>query len=149
MKLLSSKLPTNARHAVRFTVVGTLGTAVQYGIYYFFLWLFETYFPDTKGYVAIAFNLAFFLEMIANYIMQIIYVFQTRVGVKTISGFAVGRLLNWGIQNGLLWLLMLPAIGLNADMAGIGSILIAGVVNFFVVRLFFKKKQTEEEPIAE
>ncbi|MBO7502483.1 MAG: GtrA family protein [Paludibacteraceae bacterium] len=149
MKLLSSKLNTNARHAVRFTVVGTVGTIVQYGIYYFFLWLFETYFPSLPAYVTIAFNLGFILEMIANYIMQVVYVFETKVGMKTISGFAVGRAVNWGLQNGLLWLLMLPAIGLNADMAGIGSILIAGVVNFFVVRLFFKKKQTEEEPIAE
>lgn len=139
MRLWTSKMQEPYRSAIRFTVVGTMGTGIQYALYYLALITFEHAMPDLPYLATIAFNIGFFLEMIINYILQNVYVFETKMQLRNAGGFALGRAINWGIQNALFWMLMLPCIGMAASWAGIVSILIAGVVNYFVVRFFFKK----------
>ena len=65
MKLPTSYLQEPTRSAVRFTIVGGIGTALQYAIYYGFLMLFEYKLGlDEELRVNVAFILGFGLEMI-------------------------------------------------------------------------------------
>ncbi|MCQ2345556.1 MAG: GtrA family protein [Paludibacteraceae bacterium] len=140
MKLLTAKLNEPVRSMTRFTIVGLSGTAIQYGWYYLFLYLFHRFSPDMTGLVNVAFTIGYVLEMISNYLLQSYYVFETRPQWKNLGGFVSGRIVNYLLQMLLLYCLMLPQIGMNEKWAGFLAIFIAGIVNYFVLKIFFKKK---------
>ena len=62
MKLLTSRLNEPTRSAVRFTVVGTIGTGVQYALYYAFLMLFAHLYgeEDSAFWANVAFMAALY-----------------------------------------------------------------------------------------
>ena len=140
MKLPTSYLQEPTRSAVRFTIVGGIGTALQYAIYYGFLMLFEYKLGlDEELRVNVAFILGFCLEMIANYIATCYYTFQRKPDLKNAGGFMMGRVANFLVQMGVLNLLILDFIGMDDRWAGMVAIVLAGIVNFFVLRFAFKK----------
>lgn len=137
MKLPSSRIKGRTkRSAVRFTVVGLSGTALQYGLYWGLLQWFDFAFPGME-LVNTAFTLAFVLEMITNYLLTSYYTFGTRPCMKNLGGFLSARAFNYVMQLGLLHLCLW--LTMTDEVAGIVSIVIAGIINFFVTRLFFKK----------
>ena len=138
MRTWTGRLPRKYRSIVRYTIVGAVGTAMQYGIYYVFLLLFERYCPDLHAYVTVAFTIGFCVEMVSNYLLTSFYTFRSRPCLKNAGGFLVGRGVNYVVQIGFLHLLMLCA--LPEEWAGIGAIVLAGIVNYFVLMPFFKKK---------
>lgn len=139
MRLLTSKLPRNTRSAVRFVIVGMTGTALQYALYYGFLAVFNRLLSDSEVWVQVAFTLGFVLEMCINYVATSYYTFGSRPDIKNAGGFLLGRAFNYLIQMFLLWLLL--RLTGSEQCAGMGAILIAGVINYFVLRIFFKTNQ--------
>lgn len=139
MRTWTRHLPPKYRSVVRFTIVGAIGTAMQYGIYYVFLALFERYCPGLHAYVTIAFTIGFCVEMVSNYLLTNFYTFRSRPCLKNAGGFLVGRGVNYVVQIGFLHLLILCSM--PEEWAGIVAIVLAGIVNYFVLMPFFKKKK--------
>ncbi|MBR6551190.1 MAG: GtrA family protein [Paludibacteraceae bacterium] len=141
MKTLTGRLPMKYRSAVRFVFVGTLGTGVQYGIYYLLLDIFQRQWPEVGILTSVAFTAGFMIEMVCNYFLTNFYTFRTRPSWKNAGGFLLGRVLNYVIQlsllNALVWLHM------GEEWAGIVAIMLAGVINYFVLRPFYKDKKRE------
>ena len=104
----------------------------------------------------IAFVTAFLIEMTINYFFTTYYTFRSRPSWKNAGGFAGSRVVNFLVQLGMLNLLLLVLRHwedtIDTDRwAGLAAILIAGVVNYFLLRVIFRKKkeiQTQQQERA-
>ncbi|MBQ5388391.1 MAG: GtrA family protein [Paludibacteraceae bacterium] len=141
MKTLTGHLPMKYRSAARFVLVGALGTGVQYGIYYLLLTVFQRQWPDVGILTSVAFTVGFVVEMVCNYFLTSYYTFRVKPSLKNIGGFLIGRALNYVIQ--LLFLHMMIWLHVSEEWAGIVAIMLAGVINYFVLLPFFRAKKTE------
>ena len=142
MKLPTSYLPEKIRSAVRFTVVGTTGMFVQTGFFEGALWAMDH--PE-KGLALyyVAFAIGFLLEMIPNYFFLNWYAFETKPSIKNAGGFILARAINFGIQFGLLPLVLLLLPSLRDDLISYLVIFIGGCINYLVCLIFFKKPKHE------
>ena len=142
MKTLTGYLPKKYRSAVRFVLVGALGTGLQYGIYYMLLGIFQQHWPEMMILTSLAFTIGFVMEMIYNYLLTSFYTFRVRPTLKNAGGFLVGRAINFVIQllllNCLIWLHM------SEEWAGIAAIALAGVINYFVLLPFYKDNKKHD-----
>ena len=142
MKTLTGYLPKKYRSAVRFVLVGALGTGLQYGIYYMLLGIFQQHWPEMMILTSLAFTIGFVMEMIYNYLLTSFYTFRVRPTWKNAGGFLVGRAINFVIQllilNCLIWLHM------SEEWAGIAAIALAGVINYFVLLPFYKDNKKHD-----
>lgn len=143
MKTLTGRLPIKYRSAVRFVLVGALGTGLQYGIYYLLLGVFQTKWPEIALLTSLAFTVGYGIEMVVNYFLTSFYTFKKRPSWKNAGGFLFGRALNYGIQ--LLLLNVLIWLHMSEEWAGIVAIMLAGVINYFVLRPFYKDKKKESQ----
>lgn len=131
MKLLTSYIPAKYRSAARFVIVGTTGMFVQDGIYRACL--------DLDLQVFVAFAIGFVIEMVINYFVSAWYTYGAAPSLKNAGGFLLARALNLGVQ--FLFLHLLLLCGVAEEWAGFPSIFLAGIINYFVCLLFFKKPQ--------
>ena len=142
MKTLTGYLPKKYRSAVRFVLVGALGTGLQYGIYYMLLGIFQQHWQEMMILTSLAFTIGFVMEMIYNYLLTSFYTFRVRPTLKNAGGFLVGRAINYVIQllllNCLIWLHM------SEEWAGIAAIALAGVINYFVLLPFYKDNKRND-----
>ena len=138
MKTLTGRLPMKYRSAARFVLVGVLGTGVQYGIYYLLLMVFQRQWPDVGILTSVAFTVGFVVEMVCNYFLTSYYTFRVKPSLKNIGGFLIGRALNYVIQ--LLFLHTMIWLQISEEWAGIIAIMLAGVINYFVLLPFFRAK---------
>ena len=129
------------RSAVRFVLVGVLGTGLQYGIYYLLLGIFRSQFPGVGILTSVAFTVGFVMEMVCNYFMTSFYTFRVAPSLKNIGGFLMGRALNYMIQ--LLFLYVMIWLHMSEEWAGIVAIMLAGVINYFVLLPFFRANKKE------
>ena len=141
MKTLTGRLPMKYRSAVRFVLVGALGTGLQYGIYYLLLGIFRSQFPGVGILTSVAFTVGFVMEMVCNYFMTSFYTFRVAPSLKNIGGFLMGRALNYVIQ--LLFLYVMIWLHMSEEWAGIVAIMLAGVINYFVLLPFFRANKKE------
>lgn len=141
MKTLTGRLPLKYRSAVRFVLVGALGTGLQYGIYYVLLGIFQTKWAEYTWLTSVAFTVGFVIEMVYNYLMTSFYTFRVRPTLKNAGGFLFGRALNYVIQ--LIFLNVLIWLHMSEEWAGIAAIALAGVINYFVLLPFYKDKKRE------
>jgi len=141
MKTLTGRLPLKYRSAVRFVLVGALGTGLQYGIYYVLLGIFQTKWAEDTWLTSVAFTVGFVIEMVYNYLMTSFYTFRVRPTLKNAGGFLFGRTLNYVIQ--LIFLNVLIWLHMSEEWAGIAAIALAGVINYFVLLPFYKDKKRE------
>ena len=141
MKTLTGRLPLKYRSAVRFVLVGALGTGLQYGIYYVLLGIFQTKWAEDTWLTSVAFTVGFVIEMLYNYLMTSFYTFRVRPTLKNAGGFLFGRALNYVIQ--LIFLNVLIWLHMSEEWAGIAAIALAGVINYFVLLPFYKDKKRE------
>ena len=143
MRLPSSYLPGKVRSAVRFAVVGTTGMFIQTGIFMLALLAMDN--PE-KGlplyYVAFAIGYAF--EVIPNYLFLNWYAFGTRPNLKNAGGFLLARIVNLGVQLGLLPLVLCWLPTWRDDLISYVVIFIGGCINYLICLLFFKKKKEEK-----
>ena len=141
MKTLTGRVPLKYRSAVRFVLVGALGTGLQYGIYYVLLGIFQTKWAEDTWLTSVAFTVGFVIEMVYNYLMTSFYTFRVRPTLKNAGGFLFGRALNYVIQ--LIFLNVLIWLHMSEEWAGIAAIALAGVINYFVLLPFYKDKKRE------
>jgi putative flippase GtrA len=141
MKTLTGLLPKKYRSAVRFVLVGAIGTGVQYGIYYILLGVFQYKWPEVVVLTSLAFTIGFVVEMVLNYFMTSFYTFRVRPSLKNAGGFIIGRTLNYFIQIGLLNILIW--LHMSEEWAGLTAIALAGVINYFVLLPFYKDKKRD------
>ena len=141
MKTLTGLLPKKYRSAVRFVLVGAIGTGVQYGIYYILLGVFQYKWPDVGVLTSLAFTIGFVVEMVLNYFMTSFYTFRVRPSLKNAGGFIIGRTLNYFIQIGLLNILIW--LHMSEEWAGLTAIALAGIINYFVLLPFYKDKKRD------
>ena len=141
MRTLTGRLPMKYRSAVRFVLVGAIGTGVQYGIYYILLGVFQYKWPEVVVLTSLAFTIGFVVEMVLNYFMTSFYTFRVRPSLKNAGGFIIGRTLNYFIQIGLLNILIW--LHMSEEWAGLTAIALAGVINYFVLLPFYKDKKRD------
>ena len=105
---------------IRFAIVGTLVTAIHYGVYWNIAW--------TAGYIA---------GFIFNYYMSAYYIFRKKTSAKNGAGFSLAHIVNYLLQmvllNFFIW------IGMSAELAPVGVYAVSIPVNFLLVRFVFKK----------
>jgi putative flippase GtrA len=77
--------------------------------------------------------------MVYNYLLTSFYTFRVRPSWKNAGGFVVGRGLNYVVQ--LAFLNMLIWLHMSEEWAGIVAIMLAGVINYFVLLPFYKEKK--------
>ena len=130
------------RSAIRFVLVGALGTGIQYGIYYLLLDIFQRHWQDLGILTSVAFTAGFIIEMICNYFITSFYTFKMRPSWKNAGGFLFGRAINYVLQ--LLLLNLLIWLHLSEEYSGILAIMLAGVINYFVLLPFYKDKKREK-----
>lgn len=137
-----TKMSNKYRSAVRFVCVGVLGTLLQYGIYYLFLDIFRESNADSQTMTSVAFSIGFLVEMVVNYLLTNYYTFHTHPSWKNAGGFLVGRAINYGVQ--ILFLNILIWLSMSEEIAGIVAIILAGIINYFMLVPFFRIKEDKE-----
>lgn len=141
MRTLTGRLPLKYRSAVRFVCVGSFGTGLQYAIYYLLLGIFQHHWPEIGILTSLAFTVGFVLEMICNYLLTSFYTFRVRPSWKNAGGFFFGRVINYFIQ--LLFLNILIWLHMSEELAGFVAIVLAGVINYFVLLPFYRDIKKE------
>ena len=144
MKLPSSYLPEKIRSAVRFTVVGTTGMFFQTWFFMAFLLFMGHPEKGTTLYYT-AFVLGYIIEMIPNYLFSNWYTFGTKPDLKNAGGFLLARVINMGIQLGLLPLALKMMPAWRDDYISFVVIFIGGCINYLVCLFFFKKPKPANE----
>lgn len=90
--------------------------------------------------VSVAFTIGFAVEMMTNYLLTSFYTFRTRPSVRNAGGFLLGRGVNYLLQLAFLHLLIRAT--LSEEWAGIAAIVLAGIINYFVLVPFYRKKKS-------
>lgn len=119
-----------AGEALRFILVGTLATALHYGIYYALLSVINENIAYTIGYV---------LSFLLNFYLTARFTFRTAPSWRGLVGMSgahgVNYLLHMALLNLFLWL------GVREELAPLPVFAIAVPVNFFLVRFVFKNRK--------
>ena len=118
-----------ALQLLRFVGVGTIATAIQYGVYLLLL----DFFNET-----IAYSIGYVVCFVCNFILTCIFTFRKKATTKRGVGFALAHLINYGLHvlllNVFLWM------GVPNKLAPIPVLCIAVPVNFLMVRYVFKRE---------
>ena len=143
MKLPTRYLKGKVRSSVRFMVVGFTGSFVQTWFFLLAMWLLNQ--PE-KGSVLfyVAFGIGFVLEMIPNYLFSNWYTFGTRPTLKNAGGFLFARAINLVIQFTLLPFMLKLLPTWREDYLSLIVIFVAGIINYLILLLFFKKPKEKE-----
>lgn len=111
---------------VRFGIVGTVSTALHYGIY----WVLQHWIE-----VNISYTIGYALSFLVNYWLSAHFTFHKTTSVKNGFGFGGAHLVNYCLHIVLLNLFLW--IGLSNEVAPLAVYAIAIPVNFILVRLVF------------
>ncbi len=150
-RTLTSRLKEPLRSVVRFMVVGLIATIIQYLLYDLLLMLFTDPYGNISSLRANAAYLgAFMLEAVVNYLLTSFYTFSTKPTLKNFGGFISSRVVNLIVQIGLLNLCLVLLARWEEVMdihrwSGVIAILLAGIINYFVLRVFFHKKNNNAD----
>ena len=118
-----------ALQLLRFVGVGTIATAIQYGVYLLLLDCFNE---------TIAYSIGYVVSFVCNFILTCIFTFRKKATTKRGVGFALAHLINYGLHvlllNVFLWM------GVPNKLAPRPVLCIAVPVNFLMVRYVFKRE---------
>lgn len=142
LRLPTSYLPEKVKNAVRFMIIGGIGSCVQTGFFLLVMMLMNEPEKNTPLYY-VAFVLGFVLEMIPNYFMTNWYTFGTRPTIKNAEGFTLARGVNLVLQLVLLPLAVKWFSSVDDGIISLVVIFVAGIANFLIQLLFFAKKNTK------
>ena len=113
---------------IRFAVVGTISTAINYVIY----WILQHWIN-----VNVAYTIGYALSFRVNYWLSAHWTFKEKTSAKNGIGFSGAHVFNYGLHivllNFFLWL------GLSNELAPLGVYAIAVPTNFLLVRYVFRK----------
>lgn len=137
--LPSSKWPTVIRKPLRFMLIGTIGMFVQEWFFRLLMWLMDDPVKNSLWYY-VAFAGGFILEMIPNYCCTNFYTFGTRPTWTNAGGFTLARGINLVLQMVVLPFALHLMPNSNNTIITYVVIFVAGIANFLIQLLFFKKK---------
>ena len=119
---------------VRFAVVGTISTVINYVIY----WILQHWIN-----VNVAYTIGYVISFFANYYMTAHFTFKEKTSAKNGIGFSGAHLFNYclhiALLNFFLWL------GLSNELAPLGVYAIAVPTNFLMVRFVFKHFKRKDD----
>jgi len=124
---------------VRFGIVGTIATLIQYGIYWLLLLFGENVDFNAMSHTwpTVSMTIAYIVSFIFNFIASTYFTFKVKANVKRGAGFAFSHVINYLLQmltlNFFLW------IGLSKQIAPIPMFCVCVPVNFVLVRFFLKR----------
>lgn len=113
---------------VRFGVVGTAATALQYAVY----WLLVHWINPT-----VALTVGYAVSFVFNFIATTKFTFRVAANARHGAGFAFSHVVNYTLQVALLNLFLW--FGVSKQIALIPVFCICIPVNFLLVRFFLKK----------
>lgn len=113
---------------VRFFVVGVGATLVHWAVYVGLNSLFGITQADTRAYMT-TFSIGYIVSFVGNYIVSLRWTFKTKGSGKKGLGFAFSHLVNWGMQSGLLRLLLW--LGLGTWLSGLAAELLPALAEAF------------------
>lgn len=113
---------------IRFAIVGTISTAITYGVYYLLMQLINA---------SIAFTVAYILAFVFNLILTTAFTFGVKATTKRGVGFVISNVINYLLSVGLLNLFLW--FGLSKSLAPIPMFAITITTNFFIVRWVMKE----------
>jgi putative flippase GtrA len=115
---------------IRFVIVGTISTALHYGIY----WVLQHWMN-----VNIAYTIGYALSFLCNYYLSAYFTFHAKTSVRKGIGFGGAHAVNYCLHivllNFFLWL------GLSPEVAPFAVYAIAVPTNFVMVRFVFKDRK--------
>ena len=113
---------------IRFAVVGTVSTVINYVIY----WILQHWIN-----VNVAYTIGYVISFLVNYWLSAHWTFKEKTSAKNGIGFSGAHLFNYCLHivllNFFLWL------GLSKELAPLGVYAIAVPTNFIIVRYVFRK----------
>ena len=119
---------------MRFAVVGTISTVINYVIY----WILQHWIN-----VNVAYTIGYVISFFANYYMTANFTFKEKTSAKNGIGFSGAHLFNYCLHivllNFFLWL------GLSNELAPFGVYAIAVPTNFLMVRFVFKHFKRKDD----
>lgn len=118
------------QEAMRFIIVGTVVTAIQYGTYYLIM---------NRINVSVAWTIAYLISFICNFVMTTYFTFHVKPSKRKAVGFTLSHIVNWAFQTGFLNLFIY--IGMSKAIAPIPMYMICMPVNFMLVRFFMKNQK--------
>lgn len=142
IKLPSSYLPEKIGDPLRFMLVGTLGSFVQTGFFLLAMTYLGEPAKETFMYY-VAFTIGFVCEMIPNYFITNWYTFKTKPSWENAGGFVLARAANLVLQLVCLPLMVAWLPQFSNGVISFVVIFVAGIVNFLIQLLFFKKPKTK------
>ena len=117
---------------LRFMVVGVIAAGIHYGVYY----LLQHWMAVNPAYTA-----GYLVSLICNFFMTAYFTFRTRPSLPKVLGFGFSHLVNYGMHMGLLNLFLW--LDFSKIIAPILTIGIAAIINFFLLRFFFRRRSKE------
>ena len=114
---------------VRFIIVGTLATAIQYGPYLLMILWVQPLGANTIAYL---------VSFTFNYIASTRYTFRVKSTTKRGAGFILSHIINYALQTICLHFFLWA--GLSKQIAMIPMFAICVPINFLLVRFFLHKK---------
>jgi membrane protein len=122
---------------VRFGLVGTLCTALHYGVYCLFLLFANANIAYTAGYG---------VGLVCNYVLTTYFTFQKKPTKANAAGFVGSHVFNYLLEMVLLNLFLWA--GISKWLAPILVIAIAVPINFIMLYWVFKNKNTSDHSAA-
>lgn len=129
------------REFVRFAIVGTVATAIHYGIYLLLLWLCHIKQTETV-WVEAAYSAGYIVSFLCNLWLTAHFTFRKTLNVKRGGGFVLSHIVNYLLHIGILTLFL--RLGVPKAWAPVPVFCIAVPVNFLLVRFVFKSKYFEK-----
>lgn len=127
---------------VRFCIVGTVATALHYGIY---IAIIKGFGVEGELWTNVAYTIGYVLSWFGNLFLTARFTFREKVTVKRGFGFAASHGINYLLH--MLFLNIFLAVGLSEEIAPLFVFAIVIPINFLLVRFVFKSKtfQKREE----
>lgn len=138
MKLFKQRKPLlskkNIHEAIRYSMVGSLVTAIHYGVYLLLQYIIN---------VSIAYTIGYLSAFIVNFFLMAHFTFREKPNWKNGAGFCLAHLCNYLIHITLLTIFL--GLGVSKELVPIPIYAIAIPINFMLVRFAFKKKWMKKD----
>lgn len=115
------------RQIVRFGLVGTLSSAIHYGVYCLLLQATNPNISFTGGYA---------VALICNYFLTTFFTFRSQPSPANAAGFSLSHIVNYLLEIGLLNLFLFLNVG--ELLAPILVMVIVVPVNFLILHFVYK-----------
>lgn len=121
------KWQAKLRQIVRFGVVGTISSAIHYGVYCLLLQIVNANIAFTGGYV---------VALICNYFLTTFFTFRSQPSPTNAVGFSFSHVVNYLLEIGLLNLFLFFNAG--KLLAPILVMVIVVPINFLILHLVYR-----------